>query len=65
MENRKCELKVSAQKQSLGMSTYPEPSWAWSGMRLPVTEVKRTRHHEVRILGLSTWTDKPSRIMAG
>lgn len=31
---------------------------------MPDVEVRKTRHHDVRMVGLSSWTAKPSRIMA-
>lgn len=64
MQNRKSESKVLVLMQSPGMRTYPEQSWVWSAMRFPVIEVRGAKHREVRLLGLSTWTDKSSRTMA-
>lgn len=34
-------------------------------MKLPIIEVRKTRDHEPGMLGLSTWTNRLSRKMAG
>lgn len=41
-------MKVSVAEQSLGMRTSSELSGVWRGRRLPVTEGRRTKHHEAR-----------------
>lgn len=42
-----------------------EQSRVWSRIRLPVIEVRRTRDREPGMSGLSTWTNRSSRKMAG